>query len=71
MALHEPTRRKPLLASRAAPEVEALVAELSLEPPAGGRVRIAHELRRGGHSLSPAGVRPACGACGSATIWRP
>ena len=41
MALHEPTRRKPLLASRAAPEVEALVAELSLEPPAGGRVRSA------------------------------
>ena len=57
MALQELTRRKPLLANRTAPDVEALVVELSLELPAYGQVRIANELRRRGHSLSPAGVR--------------
>lgn len=57
MALQELTRRKPLLANRTPPEVEALVVELSLDLPAYGQVRIANELRRRGHSLSPAGVR--------------
>ena len=57
MALQELSRRKPLLANRTPPEVEALVVELSLELPAYGQVRIANELRRRGHSLSPAGVR--------------
>lgn len=57
MALQELTRRKPLLANRTPPEVEALVVELSLELPAYGQVRIANELRKRGHSLSPAGVR--------------
>lgn len=57
MALQELSRRKPLLANRTPPEVEALVVELSLELPAYGQVRIANELRKRGHSLSPAGVR--------------
>jgi transposase InsO family protein len=57
MALQELSRRKPLLANRTPPEVEALIVELSMELPAYGQVRIANELRKRGHSLSPAGVR--------------
>lgn len=57
MALQELSRRKPLLANRTPPEVEALALALSLELPAYGQVRIANELRKRGHSLSPAGVR--------------
>ena len=57
MALQELSRRKPLLANRTPPEVETLIVELSLELPAYGQVRIANELRKRGHSLSPAGVR--------------
>ena len=38
MALQELTRRKPLLANRTAPEVEALIVELSLELPAYGQL---------------------------------
>ncbi len=57
MALQELSRRKPLLANRTPPEVEALIVALSLELPAYGQVRIANELRKRGHSLSPAGVR--------------
>ena len=57
VALQELTRRKPLLANRTAPEIEAMIVELSLEQPAFGQIRIANELRQRGHSLSPAGVR--------------
>ena len=57
MALQELTRRKPLLANRTPPEVEALIVELSLELPAYGQLRIANEVRKRGHSISPAGVR--------------
>jgi transposase InsO family protein len=57
MALQELSRRKPLMANRVAPEVEALIVELALELPAYGQVRIANELRKRGHSISPAGVR--------------
>jgi transposase InsO family protein len=57
LALQELTRRKPLLANRTAPEVETLIVELSLEQPAFGQIRIANEIRKRGHSISPAGVR--------------
>src|SRR5215218_3332301 len=57
LALQELTRRKPLLANRTAPEVEALIVELSLEQPAFGQIRIANEIRQRGHMISPAGVR--------------
>jgi hypothetical protein len=57
MALQELTRRKPILKNRIAPEVEAMIVELSLELPAFGQVRIANEVRKRGHSISPAGVR--------------
>lgn len=57
MALQELTRRKPLLANRTPPHVEAIILELTLEQPAFGQVRIANEVRKLGHSISPAGVR--------------
>ena len=57
VALQELTRRKPLLANRTAPEVENLIVDLSLEQPAFGQIRVANEIRKRGHSISPAGVR--------------
>jgi transposase InsO family protein len=57
IALQELSRRKPLLANRTPPEIEALILELSLEQPAFGQIRIANEVRQRGHSISPAGVR--------------
>ena len=36
VALQELTRRKPLLANRTAPEIEAIIVELSLEQPGSG-----------------------------------
>jgi transposase InsO family protein len=57
VALQELTRRKPLLANRTPPEVEAIIVELSLEQPAFGQIRVANEVRKRGHSISPAGVR--------------
>jgi len=57
LALQELTRRKPLLANRTPPEVEAVIVELSLEQPAFGQIRLANEMRKRGHSISPAGVR--------------
>jgi transposase InsO family protein len=57
LALQELTRKKPLLANRIAPAIEALIVELSLEQPAFGQIRIANEVRARGHSISPAGVR--------------
>lgn len=57
LALQELTRRKPLLANRTPPQVEAIILELTLEQPAFGQVRIANEVRKLGHSISPAGVR--------------
>jgi transposase InsO family protein len=57
MALQELTRRKPLLANRTPPQVEAIIIELTMAQPAFGQVRIANEVRKLGHSISPAGVR--------------
>ena len=57
LALQELTRRKPLLANRTAPEIEAAIVPLSLEQPAFGQIRVANEMRKQGHSISPAGVR--------------
>src|SRR6187551_1593316 len=57
LALQELTRRKPLLANRTPPEIEAAIIALSLEQPAFGQIRVANEMRKQGHSISPAGVR--------------
>ena len=53
----ELTRRKPILKNRTPPDVEAIIVQLSLDRPAYGQIRIANELRKLGHSISPAGVR--------------
>ena len=66
IALQELTRRKPLLANRTAPEVEALIIELSLEQPAFGQIRVANEIRK----RATRSRRRACAGCGSATTWR-
>jgi hypothetical protein len=57
LALQEPGRRNQLITNRTAREIEEMVVELSLAQPAFGQVRIANEIRRRGHSISPAGVR--------------
>lgn len=60
MALQELSPRKPLMAHRVVPEVEALIAELALDLPAYGQVRIANALRKRGPAISPADVRGVC-----------
>jgi hypothetical protein len=45
------------LKNRTPPDVEAIIIELSLDRPSYGQIRIANELRKLGHSISPAGVR--------------
>jgi transposase InsO family protein len=57
LALQELTRKRPLLANRTAPEIEAAIIALSLEQPAFGQIRVANEMRKQGHTISPAGVR--------------
>ena len=57
LALQEISRKKPILANRTAPEIEARIVEFSLEQPADGQIRVANEMRKLGYSISPAGVR--------------
>ena len=58
MALQELTRRKPILKNRTLTRMwEAIIVTLALDQPAFGQIRIANELRKLGHSISPAGVR--------------
>ncbi len=57
VALAEMTKRKPVLKNRVDPAIEQAIAELAIEQPALGQVRIANELRKRGMTVSPAGVR--------------
>ena len=56
-ALHEISRRKPVVKNRVAAEIEQAVVEFALEQPAWGQFRVANELQRRGMSVSSAGVR--------------
>jgi hypothetical protein len=55
--LQEISRKKPILANRTAPEIAAWIVEFSLAQPAFGQIRVANEMRKLGHAISPAGVR--------------
>jgi hypothetical protein len=57
LALQELTRRKPILKNRTPAAVEAAIVAFSLDQPAYGQIRVANEVRKLGHSISPAGVR--------------
>lgn len=56
-ALKEISKRKPLLANRVSPEVEAAVVELAIDQPTWGQLRASNELAKRGIKLSPAGIR--------------
>jgi hypothetical protein len=52
LALQEMSR-KPILANRTAPGIAARIVEFSLEQPAFGQIRVANEMRKRGHAISP------------------
>lgn len=56
-ALKEISRRKPVRKNRVQPEVEQAVADMAVEYPAWGQVRVANELLKRGICVSAAGVR--------------
>jgi hypothetical protein len=56
-ALHEMSRKKPLLKNRVPEEVERAVIHLAIEYPAYGQLRACNELKRQGILLSAGGVR--------------
>jgi hypothetical protein len=57
LALREISRRKPCPKNRVKEHIEKAVAEIGLEKPAFGQVRVANELTKRGLFVSPTGVR--------------
>lgn len=58
LALQEILRKKPILVNRIGAQIEAQVVAFSLKQPAFGPIRVANEMKKLGHLLSPAGVHP-------------
>ena len=56
-ALKEISRKKPILANREEPMIEKAVAEMAIEYPAYGQLRVSNEMKKKGILVSPGGVR--------------
>jgi transposase InsO family protein len=56
-ALLEISRRKPILANRVDPQVEAAALDIAIKEPAWGQIRVANELKKHGIIVSPGGIR--------------
>ena len=57
MALHEISRRKPVIKNRIEGFIEEAVIVMATDKPAFGQVRVSNELKKRGIFISPAGVR--------------